>query len=122
MTFGYILFAIMVVIQPIAQLLEKHGIGQIGQIEGFSSLLSLHTIGKIVTNPFIVSGVALSALGLFFWLAVLSHFKLNYIYPFGAISYIILLALAFFFLGESITIVKTIGVIVIVAGCILINL
>jgi len=122
MTFGYILFAIMVVIQPIAQLLEKYGIGQLGPIEGFSSLFSLHTIGKIITNPFIVSGVALSAIGLFFWLAVLSHFKLNYIYPFGAISSIVLLVVAYFFLGESITLVKSIGVAVIVAGCILINI
>jgi len=122
MTFGYILFAIMIVIQPIAQLLEKHGIGQIGLIEGFSSLFSFHTIGRIITNPFIVSGAILSAIGLLFWLAVLSHFKLNYIYPFGAISYIVLLALAYFFLGETITAVRAIGVVVIVAGCILINL
>lgn len=120
--FGYVLFAIVVIIQPIAQMLEKHGITQVGQINGLADLFAWSTITKIVTNPYIMGGVVLSGVGLFLWLAVLSHFKLNHIYPFGAVSYIVLCILAFFFLGESITIIKGVGICVIVAGCVLINL
>lgn len=120
--FGYVLFACVVIIQPIAQLLEKHGINQIGTINSVHDLFNLHTINKIITSPWIVGGVALSAVGLFLWIAVLSHFKLNHIYPFGAVSYIVLAILAFFFLHEPITVTRGIGICVIVAGCVLINL
>ena len=120
--FGYALFAIVVIIQPIAQLLEKYGITQIGTINSVNDLFNLHTIKQIVTSPYIMGGVALSACGLFLWIAVLSHFKLNHIYPFGAISYIVLAILAFFFLHEPITVMRGIGICVIVAGCVLINL
>lgn len=120
--FGYALFAIVVLIQPTAQMLEKYGVSQIGQINNLHDLFSLPTVTKILTSPYIMSGITLSAIGLFLWLAVLSHFKLNHVYPFGAVSYIILVVLAYLFLGETITLVKGLGVCVIVAGCILINL
>lgn len=35
MKFAYLLFAIIVILQPIGQILEKKGMGQIGEIGGF---------------------------------------------------------------------------------------
>jgi len=121
MKFALFLFAIMVILQPVAQILEKKGMSQVGKIEGFNSLLSWSTMIKIITNPYVICGVILSALGLFLWLAVLSNMNISYIYPFGSISYIILAILAFLLLGEPISTVRWLGIITIVIGAFLLN-
>lgn len=121
MTFGFALFIFVILLQSVAQILEKYGMMQMGQITNTGQLFSIPTILKIVTNPYIIGGVALSAMGLFLWLGVLSNLKVSYIYPFGAISYILLAVLAHFILKESITPIHGVGICVIVLGCYLIN-
>jgi len=121
MKFAMLLFAIMVILQPVGQILEKKGMNQIGAITGISSLFNVSTLTKIITNPWVVLGVFCSALGLILWLAVLSNMKVSYIYPLGSISYIVVAVLAMIFLGESMTWIRMGGICLIVSGCFLIN-
>ena len=121
MKFAMLLFAIMVVLQPVGQILEKKGMGQIGSIGGFSHLFNPSTLWRIATNPYVIAGVILSAIGLFLWLGVLSSMNVSYIYPFGAISYIILAFLAYIILGEPISTTKWFGIATIVIGAFLLN-
>ena len=121
MNFSLILFACVILLQSSAQILEKYGMTQIGQISNAGQLFNIHMILRIVTNPYILGGVTLSAVGLLLWLGVLSNLKVSYIYPFGAISYIVLALLAHFVLKEGITEIRWIGICVIVLGCYLIN-
>ena len=122
MIFGYIMFAIMILLQPVAQILEKHGIDMVGVISGVGGDNGLISkFWTIVTNPYILGGVTLSAIGLFCWLVALSHFKVSYLYPFGAVSYIVLALLSMAFLGETISLIKWAGIIVIVIGAVLLN-
>jgi len=113
----YFLFAIVVVLQAVAQILERFGMKQIGSV----TFLNGAAILDIITNPFVVSGVLLSASGLLLWLAVLSRLNVSFIYPFGAIAYILVALMAFFFLNESITVMKWVGICVIMLGCVLLN-
>lgn len=114
----YILFAIVVLIQPMAQILEKHGMNQIGQINGVNLLL----ISKLISNPFVVSGVGLSTVSLILWLSILSRGNVSYFYPFGSISYIILALFSVLLLGEHLSMQQVFGIAVIVFGSILINI
>ena len=122
MKFVYLLFCISIILQPIAQIMEKKGMNQIGAIQGFATLFEPSTLFKIITNPYILSGVTCSFMGLVVWLGILSNLKVSHIYPFGAVSYIILAVLSTIFLGESISSIRWVGIGVIVCGCFLINM
>lgn len=122
MQVGLLFFTFTIIAQPIAQMLEKKGMNAVGAISGIGGNTGLLAkFWTIVTNPYIVGGVALSAFGLFCWLIALSHFKVSYLYPFGAISYIILALLSLVVLGESISLVRWLGIGVIVIGAFLLN-
>ena len=121
MKFGLILFTVCVVLQPVAQILEKYGMKQVGEITSWGQLFSYHTLWKVITNPYIVCGVVLAAALLVLWLGALSTLDASYIYPFGSVAYIILALLAVVFLKESITATHWVGMVVIVCGCYLIN-
>jgi len=121
MSFSLTLFVFVVLLQAFGQILEKYGMTQVGKITSIGQLLNIHTILQIITNPYVVCGVALSATGLLLWLGILSNVKISYIYPFGAISYILLAVLAHFILKEGISLTHWIGICVIIFGCYLIN-
>jgi uncharacterized membrane protein len=114
----YILFALVVILQPVAQILEKYGMSQIGRIES----VNLSLVPKLLFNPFVVGGVALSFVGLAIWLVLLSRANVSYLYPFGAVSYIILAILANRLLGEPLGFTQGLGIGVIVVGAILLNI
>lgn len=114
----YIYFAIYNILQPTGLLLQKLGLKQVGEI----NLSSPASIFRALTNPLVFSGVALMAVGLILWLTVLSRFNLSYIQPFGAIVYIVIALLSFFFLHEAISFTRWLGIIVIVVGAFLLNL
>lgn len=121
MKFGLLLFAITVFLQPISQVLERKGMLQIGNISSLGQLLNIRTFVSVITNPYIMTGITLSIIGLILWLGVLSSMKVSYIYPFSAISYIILTILAYIILGENIGMTKWIGMVTIVIGAFILN-
>lgn len=121
MNFGLILFGICVVLYPVGQILEKTGMRQIPQITGLGQLLNFNTIFQIFTNPYVLGGIVLSALGLFLWLGAMSTLKISYMFPFGSMSYIILAFLAYFILHEGISPIRWAGIVTVVIGCYLIN-
>lgn len=121
MKFGLILFTVCVILQPIVQILQKQGMKQVGQITNLEQLLSLGTLWKMVTNPYIIVGICLAITILILWLGALSTLNVSHIYPFGSIAYIILALLAVVFLKEDITATHWAGIVVIALGCYLIN-
>lgn len=122
MNFGYLLFAIAVLLQPAVHILQKVGINKIGPIGNFGELLNLGTLSKIATNPYIMGGLALSACVMILWLGVLSNMKLSYAFPFAiSVQQILLAFMALIFLKEHITETNWIGIAVLVIGCYLIN-
>jgi len=123
MKFGYILFAIAIFLYPIGQLFEKKGMMEVGVISNLPSLFSLNTLLKIITNWNVLAGIGCSALGLVLWLIILSNFEVSYVYPMlGGMCYIVLTLLAHFVLGESVSITRWFGILIIAIGCFLVNL
>ncbi|MEZ4650552.1 MAG: EamA family transporter [Candidatus Eisenbacteria bacterium] len=100
------------------ELFLKAGMNDIGAF-GFSNLLP--TMGKILTHPRILTGFASIGVGAVFWLAALARVELSWAYPMLSLGYILALVLSALFLGESISVVRWIGVLVIVIGVILVS-
>lgn len=116
---GYILFAITVILQTTGQILEKYGLNQLTSPITLSDIPG--SIKTVITNPYIIGGVACSAFGLIFWIAALSKFKLSFMYPLGAIIYILIAILSHWILKESVSPTHWIGIIIICAGVFLLN-
>lgn len=100
----------------ISQILMKHGMNKIGKI---SLKFFLKKFFKIVFNPFVFSGLAISLVGTFFWLIALSKLDVSGIYPLISLSYVLTAFLAFVVLKENINKFRWIGIALIVIGCLL---
>lgn len=116
---GYILFAITVILQTTGQILEKYGLNRLTEPITLSNIPA--SVKHVMSNPYILAGVACSAFGLVFWIAALSKFKLSFMYPLGAVIYILIALLSHWILKESVSPTHWIGIIIICAGVFLLN-
>ena len=107
-------------LDAVGLLLEKKGVMLLA--EKSHNIFSWEFIQAAITNYYVIGGVLLCGIGMVLWLYVLSQFNLSYIYPFGAVLYIIVALLGYWLLGEPLTAIKLTGIGVIIAGCVLINL
>ncbi len=111
----YFYIFLCVVLNVASQLLLKTGMNTIGhfQIEA-NNLLS--TGLKIATNPNIVIGLLLYGLSFGLWLVALSRLDVSIAYPLLSIGYIIMPFVAYLFLGEVLSILRIIGICIIIVG------
>ncbi|MBN1187428.1 MAG: EamA family transporter [Bacteroidales bacterium] len=71
---------------------------------------------KLLLDPYIFSGFISAFFASLCWMAAMTKFSLNHAYPFMGFNFIIVFFLSSFLFNESITILKVIGIILIVAG------
>ena len=67
-------------------------------------------------NPGIFAGLALYALGSALWIYSMRTEPLSVVYPFTALSFVVVLAGAVLFQGERPSLVNLLGVVVVIAG------
>ncbi len=60
-------------------------------------------------NPRILSGLALYGLGSILWIYGMSRAPLSVVYPFNALTFVIVIASAYMFLGERVTLAGLCG-------------
>jgi drug/metabolite transporter (DMT)-like permease len=70
----------------------------------------------VFLHPLVWGGLLLYAAGTFFWLLVLSRVKLSMAYPFTALNYVLVLVPSVLILGERVSVLRMVGVLVIAAG------
>ena len=70
----------------------------------------------LARNPFLLAALVLYGLGTVLWVYVLKYVPLNVAYPFMALSFCLVPALAWLALGESMTWRQGAGLVLIVAG------
>ncbi len=113
-------FILAVLVSAAGNLLLKFGVSKIGHL----SLAREHLVSelfKIFTNPFIVVGLIGYVFGFLMWLKVLSTTEVSRAYPALVSSTIIMVLLASsILLREQLTLIKLIGVVVIIGGIFLI--
>jgi drug/metabolite transporter (DMT)-like permease len=89
------------------QILWKIGMTEIGSI----SSISVTSIVAMALNPWVVGGLICYGLSTVFWLIALSRADLSYVYPFIALTFVLIF-------HENISIQRVTGAAIIVAGII----
>ena len=107
-----IIILIGVILASIGQILLKIGMNSMGEITNYAP----STIITIFFNPYILSGLAMYGLATIFWLIALSKKDLCFVYPFIALTFIIVLILSNVILKESIGVYRIIGTFIIILG------
>lgn len=106
----YIFFAINIVFLAMGQMLWKLGMNK---MEGFN-------IVSIILNPYIISGAVLYVLATLLWLYILSKEELSLVYPLQSITYILGTIVAISVFRENVSLLRWIGIAIIVAGATLV--
>lgn len=86
------------------QIAMKTGLRGTGPLE-----VSPAAVLAMFTNPYILAGLAFYAVGTVFWLSALSRKELSYVYPFVALTYVLVLAGSVLIFGEQLTIQSIVG-------------
>ncbi len=107
----YIYVALSTIFGITGQLLLKRGMGRIGQ-----SSTGVAMIKRIVLSPWVIGGLIVYAIGVLNWMLALSSFELSYVYPFASLSYIGIIIGSYFIFRERITVLRLLGIVVIISG------
>ncbi len=107
----YIFVALSTIFGITGQLLLKRGMGSIGQ-----SAAGVAMIKRIVLSPWVIGGLIVYAIGVLNWMLALSSFELSYVYPFASLSYIGIIIGSYFIFRERITVMRLLGIAVIISG------
>jgi len=107
------LIVVNVILATAGQTVTKIGVQKIGL---FTEMPLTVFVFKSFLSPFIILGLFLYLLSAVIWFMVLSEAELSIAYPTLSFGYILVLLIGYFFLGESLTIAKCLGVLLICSG------
>jgi len=111
--FGTIFFTVY------GQIILKWRINRIGfSLEDGSLVDKALTMFKFIFDPFIFSGFLSAFVASMFWMVAMSKFEITHAYPFMSLSPAIVFLLGIFFLNETFTIGKVVGLGLIIIGTI----
>ncbi len=105
---------VAVIIGVVAQLIIKKGLNAMTTLDLSKNILCSYV--TIFTSPLIIFGIAIYFASILLWLYALTIVELSYAYPFLALSYIFVILGSWYFLGESVSMVRLVGVLIIVFG------
>jgi drug/metabolite transporter (DMT)-like permease len=114
------LIFLTVILNSIAQLLLKAGMKKVGELE-FAWTNVTFLCSKIALNPYIFLGLCAYFFSFGAWLLVLSKADISYAYPLISLGYILSAITAYYFLGESLTILRVTGILIILCGVFLVS-
>ena len=117
----YALLASMVFFSSLGNVLLSRGMKQTGEILDFSPAALAATFVKTFTNGSIWLGILSLLLFFVSYLLVLSWADFSYVQPASAIGYAFVAVLGYFLLGEFISPMRWLGVLVICAGVALVG-
>jgi multidrug transporter EmrE-like cation transporter len=76
----------------------------------------INLVWIVGTNPWVIGGIVLHVSALSVWLWALSKVDISFAYPFLALGYVLVSAMAWFWLGEELNPVKILGMGIIITG------
>jgi uncharacterized membrane protein len=112
-----IMTVIVVLTQVAGDYFLSRGLHQVGSLVGRSALEFVLAL----TNPWVALGVGLLILWLFSHMVLLSWADLSYVLPVTSVGYVLVTLTGRFFLHESVSAMRWCGVVLIVAGVILVG-
>ncbi len=116
----YLLVIVAALLNTTANMLIKTGANKIGTLpHDFVEVFPFAF--KLVTNWFLVGGLAVFGLGFILWVLILNKVQLSAAAPLMSMGYVFILILSYFLFKEPITATKVAGIFVILVGVILIT-
>ncbi len=116
----YFLILLGVGLNAAAQLLLKAGMNQIGHF-AFSPANIIPISFKVMANPPIMAGLFAYVFSVVVWLMVLSRVQVSFAYPMLSIGYIVSAVAAYYLLGEDMSMLRVMGIVVIMAGVFMVS-
>jgi len=101
--------------------LLKKGMGRIGDMQKVSVPEVARVVKAGVTSPYIIGGVFFEALFFVVLLILMSRSDISLLWPLTGLSFVFATFAAMIFLGEKVSSMRWAGVVLIVAGAILIS-
>lgn len=115
---SYLILAISILLAVTGQLMMKKGMMAVGSFP-FSQLAQ--KLLPMFLNPYVFFGFFCFGLSSIFWLVVLSRFQISFVYPMVSVAYIIVAIASMIFFKENVTLVRWLGILVIIFGVFLIS-
>ena len=112
---GYVYVLTTVLLTVYGQLIFKWRIDEAGAVPTGSSE-RLEFVARLAVNPWMVSVILATLAAALTYGAALTRFELSFAYPFMALSFVLVLLLSGWFFHESVTTLKVVGIVLIVAG------
>ncbi|MDE3066559.1 MAG: DMT family transporter [Verrucomicrobiota bacterium] len=97
-------------------ILLKKGMMHVGDVNGYAAADLFRLARAGVTNPQILLGVFFEALFFACLLILMSRSDISFLWPLTALSFVFATFAAIWFLGENVSVVRWIGVILIMIG------
>lgn len=113
-----VLIFIPVVFAAISELSMKKAMSFFGEIS-LKVLVTGPLLIKILTHPYVLFALGLYGVSTLLWLVVLSRVPLSYAYPMSSFGYILIIFSSKWILGEPISLMRWVGVLLICSGIIL---
>jgi multidrug transporter EmrE-like cation transporter len=109
-----------VLLSVAAQFLIKAGLSSIAVKAALAQPAGLHMAGALILSPGIAVGFAFYTLGAVLWLAVLARWDVSKAYPLEGLGFALALMVGFL-IGEPVTLLRALGVLLICAGVLVIS-
>ncbi|WP_200760910.1 DMT family transporter [Effusibacillus dendaii] len=110
---NYLYLFINIVLLVLGQVFFKIGLERIGGV-------SLNNLWKAAASPAILIGLLLYVATTGLWFVILSRMPFSIAYPLQSLAYALGVAIAVFYFGETVPLIRWIGVFVILVGVILV--
>lgn len=104
------------------QVILKAAMDRLGRIGSAEVAAFSEYAGRAAREPRLWLGMFLFGVSGMFWLVVLSRVPLSLAYPFVGLSYVAVVLLSRFVLGEEVPALRWVGVLVVAAGLVIIGL
>jgi drug/metabolite transporter (DMT)-like permease len=105
----------------VGDILLAKGMKEMGDISAMNLRGILSIAYQALATPKLIVGTAMLAIFFFLWLAVLSWEDLSVALPMQALNYVLVAFLAQFYLGEHVSPLRWIGIILVCVGVMLIT-
>ena len=109
---------ISILLSSTAQLLLKYGASSPSIQKAIYSHSILNLFYAMISTPQIILGLICFGVSLILWIVILSRTDVSYAYPFVALGICLTILAGWFFFNESLSMLRIIGVVIVVAGVI----
>lgn len=118
----FVLVSVIVLCFSFGDVSLTRGMKQVGEISTLRVKSLLRIAVKILRSPFIMAGIALEITAFLTFLTALSRSDLSYILPLTAASDVVATLAAKYFLNETVSRTRWIGIVIVTAGVVMISI